>query len=545
MLANNYISKNFTTTDFTNIWSEYFLDNVSNTSKTYWVFSDVFYVKSNWWVALWRYNTFANTFTSFWTDTWFKTPEYWETKVFNDRLFYCSYSWRIASMYMWNTGQIQAIQWDWTTTITIVTDIAGNVAKQFTSAIVWWTLVLSNWSSYTISSVNVWSQTMVLSSTLASWTYYWYAYFQNINWVTKDDWTTTYMGLPKQWLHYKPMADFNSMLYIWDGDLICSLDSNLSKWGTTPGWVNPCISVWTWYTVKKIEQIGGYMYILADNISVYDYNNYSPTIWNNYNSKLYIWDWTSIGFNNIINIWTYCFDIKVIENKIYALLNSKKLDWSLFTYFNGSDFPTIAKIQLDNPKARVWCIAYDRWRFYFQIYWVSRTDATQWTRIFSYSAYANETPCVVNNYYNSSNNLENNFIEFINRWYSGTWAPKSELLSHWLTWTSNIYVRDEYGYLPSWTIQTQKYEITFDQFWKLVKWVQLNFKEIMNSACSVEVWYKWDESSTFVKLWTLTSTNQNDVLYGINERFKKIQFNIVLKTSNSIYTPKIVKISVY
>jgi hypothetical protein len=321
--------------------------------------------------------------------------------------------------------------------------------------------------------------------------------------------------------------------------MICSLDSTLTNWKTT-NW-DWAISLWYWYTAKQIVQIGNYMYILADNINSYNNNS----VWYDVldpNSKLYIWDWTSVWFNQIIDIWTQCFCIRVAENRIYALLKSNKWDWALFTYFNWSDFPTIWKIQLTNIACPISNLSYDRWRFYILANWVDK-DWVTICAMYSYSAYAIEKPCMFKNY-----QITNWVLYWISFTQNNNTADRELLISinnnDWTWWGYHTQRRNLNRYLAQWIIQTQKYEITTEQFWQLVKWIQVNFKETMYS-CTVDLWYKWDENTNFIQLWTLTPTNQNDVLYWINDRFKKIMLNIVLKSTNSSYTPKIVKISLY
>lgn len=95
-----------------------------------------------------------------------------------------------------------------------------------------------------------------------------------------------------------------------------------------------------------------------------------------------------------------------------------------------------------------------------------------------------------------------------------------------------MFYRNNSAYCTFGHIITQKYEITPNQFGQLIRGVQLNFKETMTSDSSVAVYYKADEDSSFTLIGTLTSANQNMVLYGIMKRMKKIQLDLV-PTSNT------------
>lgn len=536
---------NYWTTTFTptNKLIEYtFLPDILSNNTT-----GAFVLSREWWpnARIYAIDTATKAISLFYSSwSWTGCPLYSDMAIFNNRLFYPNDKTEIRSIWLWTTWKDYAISTDWTANVQIVSP--NNFKLQpLDQSLVWWQLYVyypwSWYSNYTITAI-VWQQITCSSTVPTTWAYKWYI-INTITWVKNSSWITTTLPTANKTTKYRPMIDFNSKLYVWDWDMIYSLDSTMTNWKVN-NW-DWAISVWTDYIVKQFEQIGWYMYILADKYNENYYNDFNSITWQS-NSKLFIRDWTSAWFSNIINIWSHCYWIKVAENRIYAVLQSSVLDWVLFTYFNGSDFPTIAKFKIDNPNCPVNCITYDRWRFFVAVNWYTWTTLMQAT-IFSYNANAVETPTVSKEY-------EVLLWPYWNNSYQLYWLDylreATTPLMLYFDWRYSddgtaIKYRNNSLFTSQWTIQTQKYEITPNQFWVLAKWVQLNFKEIMNSNCSVEVWYKWDESSTFIKLWTLTSTNQNEVLYWINERFKKIQFNIILKTSDSTYTPKIVKISIY
>lgn len=236
--------------------------------------------------------------------------------------------------------------------------------------------------------------------------------------MKRADGTTLSLTLPNASVHYRPMINFINNLYIGDGQTICQLDNLKATFNTTGA--NGSINVGQNYTVKQFEQIGGYMYILADN-----YNSMIDSDFDNIpkvNSKLLIWDGISNEFSNIIDIGAHCYSIKAIENKIYALIDSGKNDGVLFTYFNGSDFPTIAKLQTPYARCPVNSIAYDRGRFYFAVNEYDVNSAFQSANIYSYSSYAVEPPCVTKDYYIASTDTKYRIygIDFVKTGTSST-----------------------------------------------------------------------------------------------------------------------------
>jgi hypothetical protein len=155
------------------------------------------------------------------------------------------------------------------------------------------------------------------------------------------------------------------------------------------------------------------MYILADRVDSNFANTFSaPT---NYTpSRLYIWDGTSVGFNNIVDIGTHCFCIEAIENRIYGTLQSNKDDGILFAYFNGSDFPTIAKMQIPSASMPVAGITYDRGRFYFAVN-SDNPDISigSDTYIYSYSSYAIESQILAKQYHATGTTSRLNSIDLL------------------------------------------------------------------------------------------------------------------------------------
>lgn len=498
--------------------------------------SQVFWLKTGASATIYIWNTYSKIFSILNADWWWQwVPLFSETRIFQNRLFYPTDKRQINSISLWSTWNVQAITANWTTTIDI-TNVSNAKIQTADKSLEWWTIYLYNGSWITRSIVSYAALQFVLDSAVTTWSYYAYIVSPVAN-VKKSDGSSTSLPTANNTTLYRPMIDFWSKLYIGDGDMIYNLDSTLSVWETAIG--NGAISVWTDYMVKQIKSLGGYLYILADKIDENFTNTFSvPT---NYTpSKLYIWNGTSDGFTDIIEIWTHCFSIEAIENKIYWCLQSNKDDGILFCYFNWSDFPTIAKFQVPFAFMPVAWMAYDRGRFYFAINNIVST--TYSTYIFSYSSYAIENQVVAKQYFNNSGSTyQLNSIDILKLWIS----PLFVMNDNWSWSSANWMFYKGNNFNNYWHIISQKYEITPNQFGQLVKWIQLNFKETMTSDCSVEVWYRWDETTSYTLAGILTSANQNNVLYGIMKRFKKIQLDLILKTNTWDSTPKIVKINLY
>ena len=79
-----------------------------------------------------------------------------------------------------------------------------------------------------------------------------------------------------------------------------------------------------------------------------------------------------------------------------------------------------------------------------------------------------------------------------------------------------------------------------------MKGVQLNFRETLAAGCTVDVAYKIDEETGYTTLGTISSTNQNGILWGMNRRARKVKFKLTLRTVSDVTkSPQIVKINLY
>ncbi len=469
-----------------------------------------------------------------------------EIKLFNNRLIFPTWARSISSIGLWSSGTYNSIWGNGTTTIDIQANGVGYAFQSLLKymeggTLYWWDG--SAYQSVTITSITVVSptrSTVVISSAIPSGNYYGYAICPVNGWIKKDDGTTlTTTTLPNGGNVYKPMIAFGNNLYIGDGKTICQVDNLISTFNTTAA--NGSLQVGNGYTVKQIESIGSYMYILVDEFAS-EYYSFSSVVPINARSRLLIWDGKSNQFQNDIDIGVQCYGIKAIENKIYGVIDSAHQDGVLFSYFNGSDFPTIAKFKVPYAQCPVNCIAYDRGRFLIGVNEYNKSNAFQYAYVFSYASYAIDVPTVTKAYsYQSTQSYDIiKGMDFYKKWafpiqmkYSGQYPM--QFLQFNIPSVNDLY--QQYA-----VIQSQNYEVTGDQFGQLVRGIQIVCKSTIPTWSFIQVKYRGDQETSYTTLpTTITSVNQNVVLWGINRRYQKMSFQVIMWW-NGTWTPDIVKI---
>lgn len=500
-----------------------------------------------------RYNWQAKTWSTFMNTLSGYPPIFHEICTFNNSLVFSNGASFIGSCFWWTSGSNANIAvTNGSPTVTIA---LGYGMQTFSRRMVWWTF--SIWNSTTSAYVNYTVSAYVSTTEITLSANYTgttttttkgFCYNFTNAWFLRESWATTTCSLPNTTPLYRPLIEKDGQLYVWDGDRVCSLDSTLSVWSTVNG--SGAISVGTDYMVKQMQKIGWYIYILADKMPQAYYNSQTlGQVQRQEESRLFVWDGASQGFSNIIDIWTHCYCIKTIENRIYAVLRSTKWDGALFTYFNGSDFPTIGKIQLSNISCPISNIAYDRWKFMI----VANGTDREWqtvNAIFTFGAYATERACFYKPYSNALGSIYGIwFVKDWSDWFDpssvNSWIGQILMLSQDLSSWDKVLKRVTQGFQASWYITTQRYEVSWNQFTQLVKWVQLDFKETLPSWATVDIYYKWDEETSFTLLGAVTSSNQGNLIYGINKRYREIQLKTVLKSAWQNVTPKLFRISLY
>ena len=482
--------------------------------------------------------------TSFTTlGTYANTPTYSDIAFFQGRLFFPNSVNTLNSLRVWTSGQGTGVNSDGVSTTVSINHLLiswvsfDDIDKSLEGGILVARLAGTNYTRNIISVDNT-AQTMELDSILPAWDYTAYAYNLSI-WVVKNSsGTNIWIDTLRRQTSYRPMKEHNSKLFVWDGDMVYSLDSTCTLWKTT-NW-DQAISVGSDYVVKQIESDWNYLYILADNFQSHYINTAGSDFYvRSAKSKLYIWDWVSEWFSKIVDVGSHCFCIKEVDNVLYALLSPETNDGVLLTYFNGSDFPTVQRIRkqdastdvLQKPLAFVNSLDYDRGKFYIALNGIENGVETQ--TLYVLSTYASEANGLYKEKEVSGTQI---------RWVDILRTGINPLILYYTS--TGIYYRgtsmENTGY-----IITKIYDFTKYQYGELVKGVQLQFKETLPAGSLVRIYWKWDEESSFSSLFAnITASNQNQILFGIMKRYRKLQLKVELQWVTA-WSPKLTWIYIY
>ena len=452
-------------------------------------------------------------------------PYYADMEVFQNRIVYPMGQTKLQSVYWYTTGNFAIVQCtNWSNTITLtegtwdqkILNASGYISDGYT-----WTYPCTI-SGYTNTT------TATLSSNF-SWTTGLYRIsLKKISdgWL-RDDNSVVALTLPNKTRMYRPMTVFWRQLYVADG-------SKISKLSDDGLWSSSIIDVWSDFTIKKFTQVNGYIYILADKFLdkfAWLSDMWTPTA----QSVIFVWDGTSKQVNNFIEIGTHCHAIEAFENKLYAILKQRDRndtqDGLAFAYFTWSDFPTIARIDADVAFPN--CIAWERGRIF-----IGASRGEKWG-IYTYSSYSNEAGSVqlekpisnseyvysVNIAWLSNPNIFGALWHFFNTSYGS--------FTNWL-------------YRASGDFETNWIEISPNQFWQLVKGIQLSFLQDLPTDSKCEIRYALDGSPTYELLGTIDSSNMYEILLGMYVRPRKIKIKgTIFSDTNHYYTPEITKIQLY
>jgi len=366
----------------------------------------------------------------------------------------------------------------------------------------------------------------------------WYTIIANVDTPGQisTNWKTTLnTSLPMvNWTQlYRPFCEFNRQLYIWDWNLVYNLDDKLSDFNTAYA-----LDIWKNYTIKQIINMWWAMWILADENVVDDY--WQPRNPDNNFSTLFIWNWKpwtvkqDAAISQFAPIWSHCWWIYYFNSNLFALSSAKDTfwwDWDVnFCNYNWSNFEVRKKIRIvKNPWeiTYLWIdsLAFFQWRIVIWVWW-TWTDRWLWDM-----QKFDEDPYSLTKVWTYD-------------WITWVWileeAESNQIVIADSTWIRRIWTTK---FVTS-NIQTLKYQLNMSQWNVLLKWVQIDFKYTIPTWCSCEVQYAKDEATTFTSLWTLTSTNQNQVLFWTIWRCSKISLKMIL-TSTWTYSAKIMRIRLY
>lgn len=472
-------------------------------------------------------------------------PNHSQMVVMQDQLLLFPYkdgtSNKLASTYAWTTGENSYITASW-----------ANLTLSTLQDRTWlenapWEIFLEQspgiFQSYTIST---WTDNnhVVLSSSytwsLSGWMrgYFFRHYNDYYNPALN---TTTTINFTDKNPMFKPMLHKDWDAYIWDWDNII----RINKLYTPIYWNNTIAkSITPWFTIKKIFDYNGKLFILADDTANTQYWTWIPYV-PEANSSIFIIPNTEKVATDIIQSQGHIIDWIIADNRLYMVIKTERE--VVLSIFNWSDFDTITTISRTSEQQYPNILAAYRWALYMYI-----SEGTSKNYIYSFSRF-----------------WEGNY-KLIKIKNMGTklpwptsfliWFSKSTLKAE-KRWNLIVSIRGDWiyemktnktGYYQSFddltqtwpSITTKTYEITQTNFRNLIVWLWIMCKELIPSWCKIWIDYKLDNSTNWTSLWDFTSSNQEFIKNNINKRSRRATFRIRFYTNTS-NTWKLIELRVY
>lgn len=532
---NNFINWDIDTRSVNGGWSLF-----ASEHSTTWDYLKRLTISSGWSSQAWE---------SYFSTTSNYQPVFGEICLFQNRLMYSRGIDKIASVYWWTTWKQNALVCNnGSTTVTLAS--SGQYTKNFDGFMDGWVMYIDdgagNYSTYgfTFVSATQWTLSVPYSGTTGARKGFLYRASNN-GWSV-DGTTTTNMTLSVKTSIFRPMLEKGPVFYVADGSYIATLTND---WV----WNNQTINIGKDYTIKQMVQLNGYIYILADELGS-DYNN-NPTqpvlYW--VKSKIFIWDWDPLNpavNTTPLDVGWVAFAMKAAENRLWVAIKSFDQDDTdgdlIFWYYNWADYVTVKKLKLNksnsyNASSSLFvypnAIEYDKNKFYIWITASYTDDAgtTNRSGIWTFASYGTDKRALSYEFpLDSCSCVQNVKITQV------------DTVSTLCTSNANGFLQNNQNRYDGAVLITQRYEITPDQFGKLVKAVGANFKETIPSGASMDVYWRLDEDSSFTKLGTFTSTNQNSPLFWINRRPKKITIKCVFRRGTvRTNSPKLIMLRIY
>lgn len=476
-------------------------------------------------------------------------PIFWEIALFENRFMYSRGIDKIASVYGWTTWKQNGLSCNsGSTSISLIS--SWEYSENFNGFMDGGTIYIEDgawvYNAYGFTFVDATNWTISPAYTWTNGAHKWFLYKANNNWWSVDGTTTTNMNLTTKTSIFRPMVQMGAVFYVWDGSYVATLTSD---WVWRPQNLN----IGKNYTIKSFEVLNGYLYILADELST-DFNN-NPLNSMNYGvrSKVFIWDWDpeNPAVNSTpLDCGGVAFAMKAAENRLWLAIKSFDQDDTdgdlIFWYFNGADFMTSKKLKLNksnsyNASTTLFVyprgIEYDKNKFYIGIN-ASYTDTT-WTTnqsgIWTFTTYWTDKRALSYEFpLNDCSAVQN--VKIMSNDSSSTLVTSS----------ASGFLKNTQNRFDGAHLITQRYEITPNQYWQLVRAIDANFKESMPDGSYVDFYYRIDEDTSFTYIGRMDSTNQNKPLFWINRRAKKVTIKCVFKrwTVNT-NSPKLIMLRIY
>lgn len=347
-----------------------------------------------------------------------------------------------------------------------------------------------------------------------------------------DDYLTTVLSgtLPAQDAAWKPMKGFLDKLFIGDGRYVSSI--NTSAVFTAQELVLPLGN-----RIRQIEIINDRLALACGGDSA---TGGDPS-----KSTVFIWDGVDTKPEAIIEVNTVGGSqaLKTIDNVLFLFARNTAppapagID---IYYYNGADFElfkTIRNAPGETDSVRMYSNAVENFNNDLLFGTSIDSGSGQLHGIWKLGRIRNGQGRVLTLASTLPSAEESNVVigavkVFGNQYF----ASYKEGSTYRVAASSTTAMADGY-------IKTQYYEIDQSSFSGLVKGVKI-FAKPMPSNTSITVLYDITDSGTYTSLGTISSTNQNDILYGIYKRVDRIQFKLYFTSSSQTF-PEVFKIEVY
>jgi len=334
---------------------------------------------------------------------------------------------------------------------------------------------------------------------------------------------------------FHPMRVFASSLFIGDGRYVAELESDGVTFNATS------LTLPEGTIIKCIEPIGDFLAIGTGNASS---AGGDPDF-----SKVYFWDGTSDTYNDVINVNVLggVMGMKQVGNRLYLMARRftppSPSGLSLYVY-NGANFDLVKHIEnapTANDVVQLYGNAMEEdngsllfgssqsidsstqtngvWK------WGRRDVNDNFALTFKHKTTAATTAAKLSDTRIGVIKAYNN--RFLFSWYDGS--------TYGVDGTSSSRKTGA-------RFESQKYELE-NVYGTLIRGIRFVGRPLAAST-SVQVDYKIDNASSWTTLGTLTSTDQNNVLYGISKLATTIQIALQY-TCNSTDTPEATRVEIF
>jgi hypothetical protein len=348
-----------------------------------------------------------------------------------------------------------------------------------------------------------------------------------------DDYLTTVLSgtLPAQDAAWKPMKSFLDSLFIGDGRFVSSIS-------TAPVFTQKALTLPLGFRIRDMEVIGDRLAIACGGDSA--------TAGDSSKSTVFFWDGTSALPESRVEVDAIggIQSIKNIDNILYLFTRNvappQPAGIDIY-FYNGSDFDllkTIPNAPGDTDSCRMYPNAVANYNNNLLVGTTRVSGGTNQNHgVWKWGRANRDFPrsLVLDNLTSDDEQSDvtiGSIFVFGDQYFVANKTGSTFRID-----ALSTTVASSAAY-----IESQVYELTNDEDPTLVKGVKI-FAKPMPASTTVVVKYALD-GAAFSTLGTITSANQNDILWGIQQRADIIELRIEM-TSNGVNRPEIYKISLY